>query len=147
MQVTPDTPLLNFPEYVSAFLRTPPPWPDSLNIGFSNRCNLRCIMCHHAMPGRSPNIEPTDRVWAEIREAVSHTSDVSIAGAGESLLHKNFVGNLEEIGALRPAITLYSSMVPWGKGYPEVITDCVSHLYCSLDAATEQTGRYCLVGE
>jgi hypothetical protein len=46
------TPLTAFPEYREVFERQPA-LPEKVNIGLTSRCTLRCIMCHHALPGRS----------------------------------------------------------------------------------------------
>jgi hypothetical protein len=38
--VPPDTALMRYQAYSEAFLRPNLPWPESLNIAFTNRCHL-----------------------------------------------------------------------------------------------------------
>jgi len=139
--VPPDTALMRYQAYSEAFLRPNLPWPESLNIGFTNRCHLRCIACHHSLPQRSPKQRLTDVVWESMRKVASQAMDITLAGSGESLLHRDFLKLIAQIGEMRPSLTVYTSMNAWGPGYAEALVDTVGFLYCSLDAARPETYR------
>ncbi|MCB2153853.1 radical SAM protein [bacterium] len=131
--------LLTVPEYRALYLRDDNPYPQRLNIGLTARCPLKCIQCHQSMPGYSPTIELDDRSWQQLKDMIPHATEITVAGAGEPLLYKDFEEVIQYICDCGCKIELYSSLSAWRPSYAETIARCVNVLYCSIDAATSQT--------
>jgi MoaA/NifB/PqqE/SkfB family radical SAM enzyme len=142
----PETPLADIPAFRDAYLKSSLPYPERLNIGLTSMCKLKCIMCHHSLPGRSPNVELTDIAWQRMQPAIKACTELTIAGSGDPLLHRNFVAMMKQLAEYPPCITIYTSMNFWGKGYTEAVTEAVNDLCCSIDAATPETYEQIRVG-
>ncbi|MCG3180920.1 MAG: Coenzyme PQQ synthesis protein E [Phycisphaerae bacterium] len=75
-----------------ARVRPAPPFPRSINIQLTSRCNLRCIMCNHdrlTAPRGDMPFEMAARLLDEIADQPGDS--ISLQNMGESFLHPRLV--------------------------------------------------------
>lgn len=134
------TPLREYPQYLDEFFQEPLPFPEKIFFGLTSRCELRCIMCHHSLPGRSPVTELSDLVWGRMKEAIGAATEIVVSGSGDPCMHPRFAEMMNEVGALRrPQVILHTSMNFWGKNHADAVVRNVHELYMSIDAVCSET--------
>lgn len=80
---------------------TTPKYPKSVILESTNRCNLRCKMCHVWGENVSQKRDTgfiSETIWEKAIDELStweDTINVALHGAGESLLHKDFIKILD----------------------------------------------------
>lgn len=86
--------ILYHPENISAFKSGERPFPITLEIDLTNRCNHRCSFCFYAehigVESDKPSLQ-TDILKKRLEEAkILGTKGVSFSGGGEPMIHKDF---------------------------------------------------------
>jgi radical SAM protein with 4Fe4S-binding SPASM domain len=86
-------------------------FPREIILEVTNRCNLRCVMCHYHGKGVEKKREPGDmkpEVWEKVLDEIKEVGKEVVVlthGAGEPLLNKDLLSLLEKAGKI-PCIHL-----------------------------------------
>ncbi|MEQ9329979.1 radical SAM protein [Thalassobaculum sp.] len=115
--------------------------PEDLTLETSSRCNLRCVMCPHAVgaverPGHFPD-ELVDRLGS----ALSQARRIQLHGIGEATLNPAFWRMLDRLPTNTRASVNTNLAFRNDPLVRRLATSRLSHVSVSLDAGTPETYR------
>lgn len=117
--------------------------PVELILGVTTTCNIKCVMCPHAMGHVTHPQEMSVPLYDSISEQIEHASLVVTVGVGEPLMSKVFWRILKET---KPRTDLFlrtntNGLVLTSDKADSIAASALSEISFSLDAATTETYR------
>lgn len=113
---------------ISSFIygnRPEQPFPSSIHLELTNRCNAKCDMCAHPTHlrtrGRMTD-EMFNKIVNEIKDNIQYDPLIVIAGLGEPLLHPNIKTYLYQLAAIGVRIKLITNL----QALTEELAECIA---------------------
>ena len=117
--------------------------PREMTITSTTYCNLKCVMCEHAIPGMVDRAHMDVDLVGRLAGLIPTTDCFQLHGLGEPLMSPAFWKLLDEIGAAHrgvPYITINSNgLLLNGATISRILDSKLKEINISIDAASEDT--------
>jgi len=126
------------------------PYPESVDIELSSRCNLNCIMCDHALRSGNGNIitfEQFKHIFNQFKSDWIHKPRFVMSGLGENALNPEFLKIFRYAKQNGADIKFIDNFTLIDENISkELIKMKIKNIQFSLDAATKETYEKVRIG-
>jgi len=124
--------------------------PVSLQIGITNKCNLRCIMCARNSLEKYPEYLEKEMSLNDFKYIINQfprLKILSMTGLGENLLNKDFLEMLKFAKSKRLYVEFFDNFYFLDEKISEKLIDIgVDKIIASIDGATKETYEKIRIG-